>query len=86
MFLPAVGPPEGQIKAYNVLISEKATPLWGSMVEVKIGDTTVFGRMLKPRSEEIEEAVREAIAAARQYLENYEQQQLQTPDLSPSGI
>jgi curli production assembly/transport component CsgE len=79
-------PPPVKGKNYNILISERATPMWGSLVEVKVGETAVFGRMLRPRSEDIEESVKEAIAAAREYLENYEKQQLQTPDLMMSGI
>jgi len=78
--------PQVQVKDYNILITEKATPTWGSLVEVKIGETAVFGRMLRPRSEDIEEAVKEAIGATRQYLDSYDKEQLQSPDLTGSGI
>jgi len=79
-------PPEVEVKDYNILISEKASPLWGSWVRVDVNGTAVWSRVLRPRSEEIEEAVKESIEATRQYLYNYEQYQSQTEDMVGTGI
>lgn len=79
-------PPEVEIKRYNILISEKASPHWGSWIKVDVNGTSVWSRVLRPRSEEIEEAVKQAIEATKQYLYHYEQYQLQTEDMVGSGI
>lgn len=78
--------PEVEIKDYNIFINEKASPLWGSWVKVNIDGTTVWNRILRPRSEEIEEAVKQAIEATKQYLYNYEQYQFQTEDMVGTGM
>lgn len=78
--------PEVEVKDYNILISEKASPIWGSWVKVNIDETTVWSRVLRPRSEEIEDAVKQAIEATKQYLYNYEQYQFQTEDMVGTGI
>ncbi len=74
------------VKDYNILISEKASPLWGSWVQVAVDETAVWSRVLRPRSEEIEDAAKEAIAATQQYLYNYEQYQFQSEDMLGTGI
>ena len=78
--------PEVEVKDYNILISEMASPMWGSWVKVNVDETTVWSKMLKPRSEEIEDAVKIAIEATKQYLYNYEQYQFQTEDMVGTGI
>lgn len=78
--------PEVEVKDYNILISEKASPIWGSWVKVNIDDTTVWSKVIRPRSEEIEDAVKQAIEATKQYLYNYEQYQFQTEDMVGTGI
>ena len=79
-------PPEVELKHYNIVIIEKASPMWGSLVEVKIGDTTIWSRMLRPRSEEIEESAKQAIETTKEYLRNYEKHQLKTKDMMGTGI
>lgn len=79
-------PPQTELKNYNILISEKASPMWGSLVEVKIGETIVWSRMLRPRSEEIEESAQQALEATKEYLQNYEKYQIKTIDLMGNGI
>lgn len=78
--------PEVEVKDYNILISEKASPIWGSWVKVNVDDTTVWSKVLRPRSEEIEDAVKQAIEATKQYLYNYKQYQFQTEDMVGTGI
>ena len=78
--------PEVEVKDYNILINERASPLWGSWVKVNIDETVVWSKVLRPRSEEIEDAVKQAIEATKQYLFNYEQYQFQTEDMVGSGI
>jgi hypothetical protein len=79
-------PPEVKIKDYNILITERASSQWGSWVGVDVNSTEVWSGVLKPRAEEIEEAVKQAIEATKQYLNNYEQYQLETEDMKGSGI
>jgi curli production assembly/transport component CsgE len=79
-------PPKGNLKHYNILITERASSTWGSLVEVNIVETTVWSSVLRPRYEEIEDAVKQAIEAAKEYLNNYEKDQPQTIDLVGSGI
>ncbi len=64
-------PPQVALKSYNILITERASPTWGSLVEIKIRENTVWSRVLRPRSEEIEEAVKQAVEATKYYLQNY---------------
>lgn len=78
--------PEVEVKDYNILISEFASPIWGSWVKVNIDETTVWSKMLRPRSEEIEDAVKQAVEATKRYLYNYEQYQFQTEDMVGTGI
>jgi len=78
--------PEVEVKDYNILISERASPMWGSWVKVNVDETTVWSKMLRPRSEEIEDAVKQAIEATKQYLYNYKQYQFQTEDMVGTGI
>ena len=78
--------PEVGVKDYNIFINERASPLWGSWVRVNVDGTTVWNRVLRPRSEEIEDAVKQAIEATKQYFYNYEQYQFQTEDMVGTGI
>lgn len=79
-------PPQLGRRHYNILISERASPLWGSWIKVNIDENTVWSRVLRPRSEEIEEAVKEAIEATKNYLQNYQRRQFKSPDLVGTGI
>lgn len=79
-------PPQTILKHYNILIAEKASPMWGSLVEVNIGETTIWSMVLRPRSEEIEDAVKQAIEISKDYLNNYEKIQFQTVDMVGTGI
>ena len=78
--------PEVEVKDYNILISEMATPLWGSWVRVYVDETTVWSRMLRPRSEDVEDSVKQAVEATNQYLYNYAQYQFQTEDMVGTGM
>lgn len=74
------------IQDYNITINERASPLWGSWVWVDVNGTTIWNKVLRPRSAEIEEAAKEAIETTKQYLVNYEQYQFQSEDLVGTGI
>jgi len=79
--------PEG-IKDYNIFIDERASPLWGSWIQVKIDTTIVWSKILKPRSEEIEEAAEKAVEVTKEFLSRYEEykKELEGPDIVGNGI
>lgn len=68
--------PEG-IKDYNILIAEMASPAWGSLVWIEVGDLvgkeTVYQGILKPRPEEIEEAAKKGCEIVKEYLYRLEE-------------
>jgi len=64
--------PKG-ITGYNIYINEKASPMWGSLVYINVDDTLVWNMMLKPRSNDIEEAVKNSIGLVINYLYQYEE-------------
>lgn len=78
--------PEG-IKDYNIFINERAG-FWGSWVRVDIDTNVAWQKVLRPRSEEIEEAAKEAVEATKEYLSRYEEikRELEGPDMASSGI
>lgn len=59
--------PEG-IRGYNIYINERASPMWGSLVYVKVNNTLVWERMIRPRSEDVEKAVKNSIGVVKNYL------------------
>jgi curli production assembly/transport component CsgE len=79
-------PGEISIKDYNIYISERASPMWGSWVQVRVDERIVWNSVLRPRSTEIEDAAKEAITATKEYLVNYEQYQFKTNDMFGTGI
>ena len=85
-FLLWEAPREVGVKDYNIFIDERASPMWGSWVSVGVNGATVWNKVLRPRSAEVEDAAKEAIVATQQYLINYEQYQFQSEDMVGSGI
>lgn len=79
--------PKG-VKDYNISIDERASPLWGSWIQVKIDANVVWSKLLKPRSEEIEEAAKQAVKVTKEFLSHYEEykRELEGPDMVGSGI
>ncbi|MBZ9577841.1 hypothetical protein KJA13_02275 [Patescibacteria group bacterium] len=79
--------PKG-IKGYNIFIDERASPLWGSWIQIKVDTTMVWSKVLKPRSEEIEEAAKQAVEVTKGFLSRYEEykRELEGPDMVGSGI
>lgn len=79
--------PKG-ITGYNIYINEKASPMWGSLVYVNVNNTLVWNKMLRPRSEDIEKAVKNSIGVVRKYLNQYEEirRQLEKGDMIGDGI
>ena len=78
-------PPTTGLNGYYVLISEKASPMWGTWITVSVDDVAIWSKVLKPRSEEIEPEVEEARAIVYEYVSNYEQYQMQTEDMAGTG-
>lgn len=74
------------IRDYNIIINERASPLWGSWIWIDVNGTTIWNQVLRPRSAEVEEAAKGAIETTKQYLANYEQYQFQSEDLVGTGI
>jgi hypothetical protein len=79
-------PPTSGLSGYNVIISEKASPMWGAWITVSVDDVPIWSKVLPPRSEEIEPEVEEARAIVYEYVSNYEQYQLQTEDMAGTGF
>ena len=79
-------PPTTGLSGYNVLISEKASPMWGAWITVSVDDVAIWNKVLKPRSEEIEAEVEEARAIVYEYVSNYDQYQMQTEDMRGTGF
>ena len=85
-FLFWEAPQVAGIQDYNISINERASALWGSWVWIEVNGTTIWNSILRPRSEEVEEAAHEAIAATKEYLVNYDQYQFESADLVGTGI
>jgi curli production assembly/transport component CsgE len=52
----------------NILVTELTDPRWGSQLQIYVEDILVYATMLKPRLEDIEEKVDEAINAVLSYF------------------
>lgn len=76
------------IKDYNILVTEMAGPFWGSWIGIEVNDVVVYRELLKPRSEEIEEAAKEGVESIKEYLyrlEEYEKE-VSGKDMTGNGI
>lgn len=60
-------PPEAG-EDYNIVIVERASASWGSLVWVVVDDKIVYQAQLRPRSGDIEESARDGVVVASQYL------------------
>jgi curli production assembly/transport component CsgE len=85
-FLFWEAPQQVGIDDYNIFIFERASPMWGSWIWVVVNDSTIWDRVLKPRSTEIEDAAKEAIEVVKQYLVNYQQYEFESEDMIGTGI
>jgi len=52
----------------NIIINEMSDPRWGSMIIIYVEEVAVYSTMLKPRLEDIEEKVDEAVDAVLNYF------------------
>jgi len=84
--------PSQKIKGYNILINEKANPRWGSLIWIEVGGLinkkTVYKKLLKPRTREIEEASKEGAIVVKNYfchLQKYEKE-IKGEDMKGNGI
>ena len=77
-----------KIRDYTIFITEKITMLSTSQIWIDVNDMTIYQQLLKPRSEEIEKAVKIAIRTTLQFLHQYDQdkKQLAGEDMAGSGI
>lgn len=80
-------PPEAPwINEYNILIEEKASPIWGSWVQVYVNGIMVWSNILKPRASEAEDYAKEAVEITQQYFQNYQDRQIQEEEMIGTGI
>jgi len=77
-----------EIKDYTIFITEKATLSSTSLIWINLNEMIIYQQLLKPRSEEIEEAAKSGVATTLQFLYQYQQDQKQLDggDMSGSGI
>ncbi len=59
--------PEG-IEGFNIFIGERASAQWGSWIWIKVNDMTVYRKMLKPQTQQIQEAAKEGVEVVKRYL------------------
>ncbi|HPG40738.1 MAG TPA: CsgE family curli-type amyloid fiber assembly protein [bacterium] len=80
-------PPAG-VYDYTIYISEMPTGQSGSWVFININDISIYQNRLTPRSDEIEEAARQATGFTGNYLVNYtqDQKQMAGDDMAGTGI
>ena len=78
--------PQFELKDYNILITEKASPIWGSWIKVIVNEKTIWEMIMSPRSSEVEDAVNQALEVTKEYLANYDMYQFESEDLVGSGI
>ncbi len=79
--------PEGAA-GYTLYIHERAHPLMGVWVWIKINETVVFQSILRPQFRVIENAVQNALPQVRNFLiqDLQNQQQLAGEDMTGTGI
>lgn len=81
-----------EFKDYNISISERANPTWGSWIQVKVSvkitPTVIWSKIVRPRSEEVKEAAEKAVEATKNYLYRYEEyrEALESSDMAGDGI
>ena len=68
------------------MIEEKASPLWGSWIQVYVNGIVVWSNILKPRCSEVEDFVKEAAEVTKQYLANDQSKQIQEEEMIGTGI
>lgn len=76
------------IKNFTIFISEKTTMSSTSLIWIEVHEMKIYENVLKPRTEEIEEAAQLGIEATQQFLFQYtqDQKQLGGEDMRGTGI
>lgn len=76
------------IKDYNILVTEMASPFWGSLIGIEVNDVVVYRGLLRPRSEEIEEAAKKEVESIKEYLYSLEEYKKEASgkDMTGNGI
>lgn len=74
---------------YNILVTEMANR-WGSWIWIEVNNRKVYGELLKPRSEEIEETAKKGVESVKKclyQLEEYEKEVSgEEEDMKGTGI
>jgi len=80
------------IEDYNIVVTEMANPTWGSWIWIEVGGFVskeiVYREMLKPRSEEIEEAAKKGTESIKEYLYRLKEygKEVAEKDMAGTGI
>ena len=80
------------IEDYNIVVTEMANPTWGSWIWIEVGGFVskeiVYREMLKPRSEEIEEAAKKGTESIKKYLYHLKEygEEVSEKDMKGTGI
>ena len=80
------------IEDYNILITEMANPTWGSWIWIEVGGFVskeiVYREILKPRTEEIEEAAKKGVEKVKEHLYRLKEygKEVTEKDMSGTGI
>ena len=56
------------IEDYNILIRERASARWGSMILIYVNDRLIYRNILGIRTQQMEEIVRKSVELTRGYL------------------
>jgi len=80
------------IENYNILVTEMASPTWGSWIWIEVGDLIskeiVYQEILKPRAEEIEDAAKKGVEVVKEYLYRLKEygKDVSEKDMAGTGI
>lgn len=59
--------PEGLGNA-NVVIQERASPIWGSLIWVKVNDVIVYRQMFSTRAKDLKDVAKSAVERVMEYI------------------
>jgi hypothetical protein len=59
--------PEG-LGSVNIVIQERASPIWGSMIWIKVNDAIIYRQMFSSRAKDMQETGKSAVEMVMSYL------------------
>jgi hypothetical protein len=59
--------PEG-LGSVNIVIQERASPIWGSMIWVKVNDAIIYRQIFSSRAKDMKETGRSAVEMVMSYI------------------